>query len=336
MIVDDDPAVLSALSRCLKRLGYPVAAYGDPVAARAAIDEASPHLLIVDKQMPEIDGLSLARHALEADPSTVTILISGGADVESAVEALRMGVVEFLMKPLDLEVFEIAVQRALHTRAQALFHRHRHGRLREEVGEKAAELERQKAQLEAVTIASLSALVHLLEARSRHFEGHSQNVSEVAEAMARQLGLGDAEVEAVRIAGLLHDIGMIAVPDAILNKREGLTPGETERVREHTRLAERVLRPFTHLGPAVDFVVSHHERLDGSGYPDGLAGKEISLGAQIVAGADVYSALIESRPFREAVTPEEALATLRGAEGVWFSRVVLDALEGAVREGGES
>jgi HD-GYP domain-containing protein (c-di-GMP phosphodiesterase class II) len=120
---------------------------------------------------------------------------------------------------------------------------------------------------------------------------------------------------------------MIAVPDAILNKGENLTTAEYARVREHPVLAESVLRPFTHLGAAVDYVLSHHERLDGSGYPRGLGAREISLGAQIVAVADSYVAMVESRPFREAALPDDALATLRGAEGVWFASRVLDALE---------
>lgn len=333
-IVDDDPLVLGTLVRGLERLGYPVTAHSDPAAAIAAIDAGSPvHLLIVDKSMPAVDGLTVARRALEVDPSTVTLVITGDADVDSAVEALRIGAVDYLLKPIELEVLQLAVHRALLTRAQALFHREMHGRLRQEVEEKAVELERQKARLEALTVASLSGLVRLLEARSPHFQSHSEAVSRVAVGIGRRLGLGGPDLEAIRVAGLLHDIGMISVPDTILNKGEDLTAEEIEFVREHTRLAERVLRPFTHLGAAVDYVLAHHERLDGSGYPLGLAGRELSLGAQVVGVADVYVALTETRPFRDAVSTEEALSTLRGTEGMWFSGRVLDALEAAALEG---
>ena len=328
MVVDDDPAVLKVFCRSLERQGYPVKGFLNPLDARAALDAGeAPHLLVVDKEMPGLDGLSLAQHAVESDPSAVAMVITGRPDFESAIKALRLGVVDYLLKPLDAGTFEAAVRRALLARAQAAFHRRVHGRLRDEVQQKTAELERQHARLESVTIASLSALVRLLEARSHHFEGHSQEVARVAERIARKMSLPPEEVEAVRIAGLLHDIGMISVPDAILNKGQDLTPSEYATVREHTLLAEKVLRPFTHLGPAVDYVASHHERLDGSGYPKGLTGKDISLGAHIVSVADVYVALVESRPFREAVTPEEAIATMRGTQGKWFSGKVLDALE---------
>jgi putative nucleotidyltransferase with HDIG domain len=332
MVVDDDAAVLAVFSRCLQRLGYPVRSFVDPLEARAALDEGDqPHLLVLDKEMPGLDGLALAQHAVESDPTAVAMIVTGKPDVSSAVQALRLGVVDYLMKPLDLGTFEAAVRRALLARAQAIFHRRIHGRLREEVQRKTAELVKQNVRLEHVTIASLSALVSLLEARSHHFEGHSQDVSRIAEAMARAMGLPTEEVEAIRVAGLLHDIGMIAVPDAILQKGEDLTSQEVAFVREHPRLAERVLRPFEHLGPAVDYVLCHHERLDGSGYPRGLAGSEISLGAQIVSAADAYVALVESRPFRAAVGPERARATLRESQGVWFEGRVLDALDTVTR-----
>ena len=333
MLVDDDAAVLAVFSRCLARLGYPVQSFIDPLDARAALDAGDqPHLLVVDKEMPGLDGLSLAQHAVEADPSAVAMIVTGKPDVASAVEALRLGVVDYLMKPLDLGTFEAAVRRALLARAQAIFHRRLHGRLRDDVQKKTAELERHNARLQQVTIASLSALVSLLEARSFHFEGHSQDVSRIAEAMARAMGLPGEEVEAIRVAGLLHDIGMIAVPDAILHKGEDLTPAEVACVREHPLLAERVLRPFVHLGAAVDYVLCHHERLDGSGYPRGLSGSELPLGAQIVSVADSYVALVESRAFRSAVAPEKARDTLRRAQGGWFEGRVLDALD-TVTEG---
>jgi putative nucleotidyltransferase with HDIG domain len=169
--------------------------------------------------------------------------------------------------------------------------------------------------------------VKLLEARSPHFRNHSQAVSRLSEAMAVSLALPDEEVEAVRVGGLLHDIGMIAVPDDIIDKGEGLTAAELARVQTHTRVAEEVLRPFQNLGSAVDYVLFHHERLNGSGYPEGRTAKHIPLGAQIVGLADAFVALTESRAFREAVTPDDALGILRGAEGQWFASPLLDALE---------
>ena len=330
MVVDDDTAVMSSLKRFLERLGYPVRGFIDPLEARDALESGDPvHLLITDREMPGLDGISLARHALEVDPNTVAMMLTGRGDVESASEALRLGLVDYLLKPVDTAVLSVAVQRALMARGQAMYHRRLHGRLREEVEAKTAEIERQKARLEAITVATLSALVRLLEARSSYFEGHSQDVSRVAEATARAMGLPPAEVEAIRVAGLLHDIGMIAVPDAIIDKGQDLSEMEFARIRSHPRIAEEVLRPFPHLGPAVDYVLYHHERLDGSGYPAGLTKNEIPMGAQVVAAADAYVALVQSRAFREAVVPRDALATLRGSEGKWFSKRVLDALETA-------
>ena len=330
LLVDDEPAVLESIKRILQRLGYPVKAFSDPLAARQALESGEPvHLVITDKEMPGMSGIELARHALEADPNTVVIVITGQGDVESAAEALRMGMVDYLLKPVDIPVLELAVHRALLHRAQGMYHRDLYGKLRDEVLVKSAELDRQTARLGEVTVAGLSALVRLLEARSAHFLGHSQAVSDLAVAIAVELGLPPVEVEAIRVAGLLHDIGMVGIPDAIIDKGENLTSGEMARVRQHPLLAEEVLRPFPNLGPAVDYVVCHHERLDGSGYPAGLRGREIPLGAQVVAVADVFVALIESRPFRGATLPEDALATLRGAEDTWVLGRVLDALDSA-------
>jgi putative nucleotidyltransferase with HDIG domain len=333
MVVEDDPAVLDLLTRLLQRLAYPVRGFADPTQARDALDEGDPvHLLITDQQMPEIDGITLIRHALELDPSTVAIVVTGLDGAETAITALRMGVVDYLLKPVDVVRLGHSVQRALMTRAQNVYHREAYGRLRDDAEAKTAEIQRQTRQLEAVTVATFSALVRLLEARSPYFRDHSQAVARLAEAMAGSLALPPHEVEAVRVAGLLHDVGMIAVPDAIIDKEEGLTDEELAFVRTHPRVAEKVLRPLRNLGPAVDYVLFHHERLNGSGYPEGRRGKEIPLGAQVVGLAEAFVALTESRAFREAESAEDAIAILRGAEGTWFAGRVLDALEESAQQ----
>jgi putative nucleotidyltransferase with HDIG domain len=331
MVVDDHPAVLESLTHFLQRLGYPVKGFVDPADARRALEAGeSVHLLVTDLAMPGIQGIDLIQSALEADPTTVAIVVTGVGEVESAAEALRLGVVDYLLKPVDLTLLGLAVQRALRTRAQSIFHREAYGRLRADVEIKSAEVERKNAELESITLTSLSALVQLLEARSPHFQDHSQAVSRLAAAMATVMELPSEEVEAVRVAGLLHDIGMIAVPDSIIDKHDKLTDQEFARVREHPRLAEEVLRPFPNLGRAVDYVLFHHERLNGSGYPEGRRSRDIPLGAQIVGVADSYVALLETRAFREAVSEDEAIAMLRGAEGNLLAGKVLDALEASL------
>ena len=336
LIVDDERAILDSMKRILERMGYPVTAFNDPIEAVKRLESGDPvHLVLTDKEMPGMSGVELARHALEADPSTVVIMLTGRGDVESATEALRMGMVDYLLKPVDISVLEMAVGRALLQRAQGMYHREMHGKLREEVAIKTEELERQSESLQAMTVASLSALVGLLEARSPFFVGHSQTVSEVAVAIAVELGLSRAEVETMRVAGLLHDIGMVAVPDSVIDKGADLTAEDWAQVRRHPVLAEEVLTPFPHLGAAVDYIVAHHERRDGSGYPAGLTERSIPLGAQILGAAEVYVGLTESRPFREATVSEEALATMRQKEDVWFDGRVLNALEAACGRMGE-
>ncbi len=189
------------------------------------------------------------------------------------------------------------------------------------------------AELERVKAATLRALVRGMEAKARYLKGDAERVASLCERMATHLGLSPSEVEEIRNAGLLHDIGMINTRDAVLQKSGPLTEQEHEHLKNHVTVAAEILQPLTYLGRSVEYIRYHHERLDGSGYPEGRRGDEIPLGAQIVGVADAYSTLTEQHPFRPAVSPTEALQALRGAEGVWFDRRLLAALEWAVVEG---
>jgi len=294
--------------------------------AEEAIRISSPHLLIVDRNMPGLGGLDLARHALEEDPDIGVVVLTGALEVGLAIEAFRLGAADYLLKPLDFSEIEKTVRRVLIRRSQEIFHRDTEARMRRVVEKRTLELEHKTKLLEGVTVGALTALVELLEQKTPHFQGHSQAVAQLSERLATELSLPKTEVRACKTAGYLHDIGMIAIPDGILEKDSPLTPEESSRIQEHCRIGKDLLEPFSHLGSVPRYVFCHHERVDGSGYPLGLSGQEIPLGAQIVAAADSFRALVEPRPYRAPHSAGEAVEILIGTAGIWHSQEVLSAL----------
>jgi putative nucleotidyltransferase with HDIG domain len=330
-IVDDDEAVVEALVRFLVKQGYDAIGYSDPQTARVAIRRSPPHLLIVDRNMPELPGMDLARIALEEDPDIGVVILTGVRDVELAIQAFRLGVSDYLLKPLDFKAIEESVRRVLVRRRQEIFHRQTEARMRKELETRAAQFREETNLLEGVTLSTLSALVRMLEARTPHFQGHSQAVAELAGKMAEEMDLSPSDVEACKTAGFLHDIGMIAVPDSILEKSGPLTSAEALRMKDHCQIGKEILEPFPQLGSVPEYVYLHHERVDGSGYPTGRKEGDIPLGAQIVAVADAYRALVEPRPFRPAHPPGEALKILIGTAGIWHSPEILKALARVVQ-----
>jgi putative nucleotidyltransferase with HDIG domain len=160
--------------------------------------------------------------------------------------------------------------------------------------------------------------------------GHSARVADLAATVASQLGLEDEEVEHVRVAGRLHDVGKIGTREAVLNKQGPLTPEEFEHVKQHVLIGSQILAPLPHLEHAIAMVRSHHERWDGTGYPDGLRGEEIPLGARIIGAAEVYDALCTSRPYQEKLAPEDAVKRMADLSGTVLDPKVYDALLGVV------
>jgi putative nucleotidyltransferase with HDIG domain len=197
------------------------------------------------------------------------------------------------------------------------------------VGWMREELERRAEAVREVTVSALSALANALDMRSPYFQGHSKAVAMQAAAIAQALGCDDDEVEAVRTAGLLHDVGMMAVPDTLVSKPESLTPEEFQTIRSHCDRGVEILEPMKHLGRSIRYVHEHHERWDGSGYPQGKRGEEISLGGQIVGISEAWTAILESRAHRAGRSREEGLKILEDKRGMWFTAEVTDALRRA-------
>lgn len=188
-------------------------------------------------------------------------------------------------------------------------------------------------QLETISTRIAQALINAMEAKSQYLRGHSHRVASAAAAIAAELDLDDATVEQVRLAGRLHDVGKIGIREDVLDKPSDLTPEEFAHVREHVRIGMDILAPLTHLGPVLDYVAHHHERLDGSGYPRGLRGDAITLGGRIIGAADVFDALTSPRAYRDAMPADEAFVYIASLGTRAICPTVLPALGRIVKRG---
>jgi putative two-component system response regulator len=199
-----------------------------------------------------------------------------------------------------------------------------------ELTRRAADLERERINLQQVAVATLEALVNALEAKNPYLRGHSVRVADMAASVAAELRLPDDDIDAVRTAGRLHDIGKIGVREEIITKQGPLTDAEFEEVKRHTTIGAEILAPLVYLGPVIQYVRSHHERWDGKGYPDGIKGNAIPLGARIIGAAEIYDALATSRSYQEKMSPELAVERMSHLVGTVLDPTVLLALRTVV------
>jgi putative nucleotidyltransferase with HDIG domain len=322
-VVDDEYGVRRVVAAILRTEGYRVEEFETGEAALAALDE-SVALLLTDISMPGINGVELARLSKERAPALAAIMFTGLPDSSTAAESLRLGASDYLAKPVRTEDLKRSVSRTLEKRREAIQRERVAAWLQSEVEARTGDLKRH-------SLATLVTLVRAMEAKDPYLKGGSGRIARLCGRMAADLGFDKQGVVEVSTAGLLHDIGMIGTPEAILHKTSALTPKEYEQVKSHVEVGANILQPLTHLGRVVEYVRYHHERLNGSGYLEGLKGDEIPLGAQIVGLAESYTAMTMDRPFRSRSSRGEALLSLRAGEGIWFHSRLLDALEAAAR-----
>jgi response regulator RpfG family c-di-GMP phosphodiesterase len=331
VVVDDESTMLDVVSKVLQREGYPVETFVSAGDGLARIVEGGVALLITDIRMPGMGGIELLRRALEEDPDLAILILTGAGDMDSAIDSFRLGVQDYLTKPIAPEALVEAVDRALRQRRQQL-HRHKfEAWLRAEVDRRTEQVLQQSEELEQVSVSALTALVRAMEVKDPYLKGHSERVAELSQRLALQLDFEVEEVEEIRVAGLLHDIGMIGIREAVVHKRGQLSEDEYGHVREHVEIGTEILQPLAHIGRAIDYVHCHHERINGSGYPRGLKGSEVPLGAQIVGLAESFVSLTEERAFRKAFPAQEALGTLQKGRGIWFAPQVVDALRSVLQ-----
>ncbi|HXO84133.1 MAG TPA: HD domain-containing phosphohydrolase [Gemmatimonadales bacterium] len=326
LVVDDEEPIRNALRKFLKQQQFEVYTAG---SADEALQQLRLHkiaLMLSDIRMPGTSGVDLVPQAIEIEPDLAILMLTAVNDATSAALCMQRGAMDYLTKPIELADLGRAVQRAIKRREMLLENRHLNQWLKEEVTTRTAELQRQQHRMERISTATLEALVNALEAKDPYLRGHSARVADLSANIATELGLDEEEVDRVRMAGRLHDLGKIGTRDAVVNKEGPLTAEEFEHVKQHVIIGAQILAPLVHLGDVVTMVKSHHERHDGTGYPDGLRGEEIPLGGRIIGAAEVYDALTTARPYQEKMTPEQAVERMADLSGTVLDTRVYEAL----------
>ncbi|MBD3368577.1 MAG: response regulator [Candidatus Eisenbacteria bacterium] len=332
LVVDDEAPIREIISRKLSADGYEM---NDASEAETALKELSREdydCVLSDIHMPGMDGVELLRRIRVTDQDIAVILITGAPDMEAALEAMRLGAYDHLSKPLNLSELALTVERAIEKKRLVEENRAYQRDLESMVRERTQQLAEANEEVKRLFMSSIKALAQALEAKDEYTQGHSARVAELGVEIARYVSLPDREIQNIWLAGLLHDIGKIGIRENVLNKPGKLDPDEWESVQQHPVVAGRILGPIEELGDVIDIVVHHHERFDGSGYPEGLKGSDIPLGARILSVADAYDALTSKRPYRDALPDAEAVSILEDASSTQFDPVIVRSFVTA-REG---
>jgi len=321
LVVDDEPRLRHVLVRLMEAEGYRCREANDGEEALARMEERPVQLLLSDVRMPRMDGLELLRRVRARWPDTAAVMITAVADVEVGVSCLGAGAMDYLTKPFHFEEVRARVQQALDKRRLILENQSYHMHLEARVAVQAR-------RIEELFLAGVQALVEALEVKDAYTRGHSVRVSQYAEIIARTMDLDAEVVRQIRLGGHVHDIGKIGVRESVLNKPDVLTVEEYHHIMTHPATGWRILAPLLGDTPiALNIVRSHHERVDGTGVPDGLRGDEIPLEARIVAVADALDAMTSGRRYRHSEYAfEGAIHEIEENVGTQFDRRVVAAL----------
>jgi len=327
LVVDDDPQLRKLLCRLMREEGFLCEEAENGRVAKEALEREVATLVLSDLSMPEVDGIGLLRHVKATYPDTVVILITAIADVSTAVACLALGAMDYVSKPFHPDEIRARVHQALDKRRLVLENRDYHERLEEKVAVQAQ-------RIEDIFLASIHSLADTLELRDTYTHGHSIRVSRYSVMIARELGMPDEFVRQVELGGRVHDIGKIGVREQVLHKAGPLTDEEYRHVMEHPITGWRTLHPLLHdHAIALNVVRNHHERWDGGGLPDHLAGEAIPLEARIAAVADTFDAMTSHRPYRPPLPIETTVEEILRYRGKQFDAQAADAFVALVNRG---
>jgi response regulator RpfG family c-di-GMP phosphodiesterase len=340
LCVDDEPNILAALKRTLRGGGYTVITSPGGAEAIEMLEKLPVDIVISDMRMPGMDGSQLLEQVHRRWPQVLRLLLTGHADQGSTVAAINRGrIFRYLNKPWDERDLLSALQEGTErlglerekVRLEALTHsqndelRTLNADLESRVTARTQELSEANDKLRRSYLRSIKVFSNLLELRSGQLAGHGRRVAEVARDLARAMGLNEDEVLQIFVAGLMHDIGLIGMADKLLGKPvTRYTPEELTQYRSHPQQAEQSLLALEDMQPLLPIIRAHHERHDGTGFPEKLAGHDIPMGARILAVADAYDDLQNGHVIDVALTDADARVLMRKGRGTQFDPEVLD------------
>ena len=323
LVVDDEEAIREVVSTMLESKGYHCTVAHNGRAAQEHIKRTPPDLILSDMIMPEMDGIKLLEWVREFDPDVPVIMVTAIHDISTALEAIRRGAYDYILKPFEKDQLFLGVGRALQHRRLVNENRKYQRELEQKVEERTARLEEAIDQLEQSYDDTLEALGSALDLKDAETEGHCQRVTAFCISIAKTMPVPDTYLPILARAAFLHDIGKMAIPDGILRKPGPLNDDEKRIMRTHCEIGYNMLIRIPFLRDAAEIVLAHQEFYDGSGYPRGLKSDQIPLGARIFGIADSLDAMISDRPYRRALPMSHAREEIKRCSGSQFDPAVV-------------
>ena len=317
LTLDDDPIITSTIKDYFQRSGYEVDTENDPVRAIARVREGSYDILLLDFLMSPICGDQVVEEIRKFNTELFIVLLTGHKSMAPPVKTIRqLDIQGYYEKSDRFDQLELLVESCVKSIKQL------------------RTIKQYQKELSDAYMQTIETLRSVVETRDKDTKGHSERVSVLAAAIAEEMGLSEKDVEKIRVAGLFHDIGKIGVRDAVLLKNGPLTNEEYTEIKRHPAEGEKILSAYTEFQDLLPVVRSHHERFDGTGYPDGICGKDICLGARIMTVADSFDAMISNRAYRRGLSFDVVMAELQRNSGKQFDADIVTALMNMVEKMG--
>jgi putative two-component system response regulator len=324
LIVDDEELICRLLAQRLTSEGYSCVTANNGREALSHFYKNTFSLIISDIKMPEMDGIELLKRVKGLNPNMMVIMVTAYPEIDMAVEAMRMGAYDFIIKPADLDLILLSVKKALEKKRLEEELEAHHKNLEKLVEERTAKLQHAYRVLKKAHLDSVKVLAEAIDAKDPYTRGHSDRVRRMSLRIATHLGFPEDRLESLEYGALLHDIGKIGIKDEVLQKPGVLNPDEIQYIREHPLIGVKIVEGIDFFKDKVPMIRHHHERFDGKGYPDGLAGEAIPLEARIITVPDAFDAMTSVRPHSQNKPLKEVLAELKEGKSKQFDPKILE------------